>query len=219
MAGLSVTVLLHGFLLRSDHGNPAFCGVYLVEGPAGRVLYDCGHVGRRPALRTALDGIEPDVVVLSHGHWDHIQNVDLFPHARVLVHAAELRYLAAPAKPGVPVWTRAILDTVQVAETAEGDEIMPGVTVLDLPGHTPGSIGLAVTTADGVAVLTGDAVATADSLRSGHCLGRPLDSELADASVARVAASADVVYPGHDSPFRVSGGYLAGRTPITFRYG
>jgi glyoxylase-like metal-dependent hydrolase (beta-lactamase superfamily II) len=93
--------------------------------------------------------------------------------------------------------------------------------VIDLPGHTPGSIGLAVTTDDGVAVLTGDAVATADSLRSGRCLGRPLDARQADASVARVAGLADFVYPGHDRPFRVTGrvagDYLGDPVPITFR--
>jgi glyoxylase-like metal-dependent hydrolase (beta-lactamase superfamily II) len=224
MRSPAVAVLLNGFLLPSDHGNPAFCGAYLVTTPAGRVLYDTGHVGRRRWLLSALHdlGIGPadvDVVVLSHGHWDHVQNVDLFPHAHVLLHADELRHLAAPPPGdlGTPAWTAGILVPLDVAETGDGDEIVPGVRVVHLPGHTPGSIGLAVTTDDGIAVCTGDAVATAGALRSGRSLGRPLDPVRADASVARVAELADVVYPGHDRPFRVAGDYLTEAVPITFR--
>lgn len=223
MRNPSVAVLLNGFLIPSDQGNPAFCGAYLIAGPGRRVLYDCGHVGRRRWLLDALrdQGIGPadvDVVVVSHAHWDHLQNVDLFPRARVLLHAAELRRLDAPADLGTPAWTAAILAPLDVAETGDGDEVAPGVRVVHLPGHTPGSIGVTVTTDDGVAVLTGDAVATADALRSGRCLGRPADAAAADASVARVAGIADVVYPGHDRPFRVAdGAYITDPVPITFR--
>lgn len=201
-----ITPLLNGYLMPTDQGNPAFCAVYLIETPAGRVLFDCGHVGRRRALLTALSdhGLSPvdiDALVLSHGHWDHLQNADLF--RRVLLHPAELRYLQDPAPEdlGTPRWAARVLDGLEVGEVDDGDEVLPGVAVIGLPGHTPGSIGLVVD--GGTAVLTGDAVPSAGVLVSGQPLGRSADPARAQESIRRVVGLADVVYPGHDRPFRI----------------
>lgn len=66
--------------------------------------------------------------------------------------------------------------------------------MLELPGHTPGSIGLLA----GDAVLAADAVPTLAVLHACRASGRPYDQDLADASVERVVTLAEVVYPGHD---------------------
>ncbi len=209
-------VLLHGYSAGSPQGSPGLGSVHLVgavrqDGTPMRVLFDCGHAGRRRALLLALEerGLTPgdiDVLVLSHGHWDHAQNADLFTAARVLLHPAEARYLAAPpaADLAAPPWARAVLDGLDVRETGDGDEVASGVRVLELPGHTPGSVGLAVTGAAGTTVLTGDAVPTAAALRDERItavFGAPRD---AAASLDRVRALADVVHPGHDRPFRIA---------------
>ncbi len=225
----TVEVLLDGHSVGWDQGSIGFCGVYLVEGhdadgAVRRVLFDSGHAGRRRALRRALNrrGLTPssiDVLVLSHGHWDHLQNADLFAHAPVLAHSAELAYLDAPAAHdhATPPWSKAVLAALDVRETGEGDRLLSGVGVIDLPGHTPGSIGLTVETADGLAVLTGDAVATEEVLRTGRCSGVFHDTAEADASVRRVARLADVVHPGHGRPFRPGAGRLGEPASITLR--
>jgi glyoxylase-like metal-dependent hydrolase (beta-lactamase superfamily II) len=211
MATPSVHTLLNGYLMPTDQGNPAFCAVYLIESDDGGIVFDCGHVGRRKALLAALceRGLSPGdiaTVVVSHGHWDHLQNVDLFQRARVILHPHELRYLKAPSRRdlGTPPWTSAVLDGLDVREASEGEQLASGVRVVELPGHTPGSIGLAVDTEDGTAVLTGDAVPAAGVLFAGEPLGRAFDSARARASIERVAELADVVHPGHDKSFRVT---------------
>lgn len=205
--------------MSSGEGSIGFCGVYLIRAGSRLVLFDCGHTGRRRALLSALTarGLRPadiDILVLSHAHWDHIQNADLFPTASVLIHPAEIDYLASRpvGDPVTPPWSMTIVEELRVSETSDGMEIGSGVKVTDLPGHTAGSIGLAVETPDGMAMLTGDAVSSARALRSGRCTAIHAGEEAASRSLDLVRSRARLVFPGHDRPFTVDaglpGGYL-----------
>ncbi|KOV52676.1 hypothetical protein ADL00_36185 [Streptomyces sp. AS58] len=212
----TIDILLPGFAIDTDQGHPAFCGVFLVRGPdtAGRprtVLVDAAHVGRRPFLRDALaaHGLtagDIDTVVLTHAHWDHVQNIDLFPHATLVVHRDERRYAHTPHADdwATPGWTGLLLEQLPVREVTDGEEIIPGVEVLALPGHSPGSIGVVVRTDRGRATVTGDALHFAYVARTRR---NPLvfwDEDAATRSIDRVLAVSDVIYPGHDRPFRMT---------------
>jgi len=222
----TVDVLLPGLPFGCDSGTFGMCAVVLVEGPGPdgdptRLLVDTGHVGRRRHLLAALRdrGLTPgdiDLVVLTHAHWDHIQNTDVFAHATVLLHPAELAYLRNPHPEdwATPTWTAEILADARVLESAEPDTPMPGVQLLDLPGHTAGTLGVRVSTPDGAALIVGDALPRSAAVPTGR---HPLvfaDPDAADRSMHRICAlSRDenaIIYPGHDRPFRTDG------TEITF---
>ena len=123
----TIDILLPGFAIDTDQGYPAFCGVFLVRGSdaAGQVrniLVDAAHVGRRPHLWDALaarqlTAADIDTVVLTHAHWDHVQNIDLFPHATLLIHADERRYAHTPHTNdwATPAWTGLLLEQLPVA--------------------------------------------------------------------------------------------------------
>lgn len=100
----TIEVLLQGFSLGTDQGNIAFCGVTLVRG-AKTILVDSAHNGRRQLLlqRLSEHGLTPadiDYVFLTHAHWDHVLNVDLFPQAKVLIHPVERDYCKHPQAHG-----------------------------------------------------------------------------------------------------------------------
>ncbi|MGW3729866.1 MBL fold metallo-hydrolase [Streptomyces sp. NPDC000851] len=212
----TIDILLPGFAIDTDQGYPAFCGVFLVRGPdaAGRprtLLVDAAHVGRRPFLWDALaaHGLtadDIDTVVLTHAHWDHVQNIDLFPHATLVLHPDERRYAHTPHANdwATPAWTGLLLEQLPVREVADGEELIPGVSVIALPGHSPGSIGVVVETEAGRATITGDALHFAYVARTRR---NPLvfwDSDAAARSIDRVLAVSDLIYPGHDRPFRLA---------------
>ena len=212
----TVEVLLQGYSLDTNVGLAGFCTVTLVEGVDAngerkRLLFDPAHVGRRVVLYDALAkrGLGPrdiDAVVLSHSHWDHIQNIDVFSHAPILIHPYERRYSLEPHANdwATPAWTGAILERQKLGEISEGDQLLRGVRVMDMPGHTPGGIGLAVETAGGLTVVTGDALHHARLVAIGE---NPLifwDRKAAADTIARVVEVADVIVPGHDRAFRVA---------------
>ena len=214
----TVHTLLQGSGLDTTEGTMAFCGVTLVEGPDSsgtvrRYVVDTGHAGRLGVLTAALQrrgltGSDIDGVVLTHAHWDHMQNLDPFDRAVFLVHPAELNYIADPHPHdfGTPRWTKAVLDLYDIREVVEGTELIPGVSVVAVPGHSAGTIAVVVETGAGTAVVTGDAIqnsAVAVHRRNSLVFW---NEEQANRSVGRLVDMADVIHPGHDRAFRLSPG-------------
>ena len=217
----TVDVLLHGYSFRTDVGSPGFCSIILIEGQK-RTLVDVGHVGRRLPLLAALEqrGLTPadiDLAVMSHAHWDHSQNFDLFQHAPVLIHPWELKYAQRPHKNdwATPAWTGAMIGHhPAIQEVEEGYEIEPGVHVIHSPGHSPGSITVVVETEFGLAVIAGDVLQYASGALT---RANPLvfwSEKDATRSITRIVEMADMIYPGHDQPFRVAKGKVEYLEPL-----
>jgi glyoxylase-like metal-dependent hydrolase (beta-lactamase superfamily II) len=156
---------------------------WLVRNNDRTVLVDCGYDDRRTAARgylqdqhpldllRTLDVAAPDVdhVVLSHMHFDHIGNVDLFPNATFSVARAELDYWTGPysdrpllADFGDARETQMVMDLhregrVRLVEE-RGEELFPGLRVTPIRGHTPGQLITQVATGSGEVVLASDAI-------------------------------------------------------------
>lgn len=120
-------------------------------------------------------GVAPDdvrTVVNTHLHWDHCGNNVLFDNARFIVQRQELHYAIEPAEPNKVAFERtdAIsppwLPVLHRMDTVSGEvEVEPGVTVVPLPGHTPGSQGVVVDTGEGRYLLAGDCIDTYENWR------------------------------------------------------
>jgi glyoxylase-like metal-dependent hydrolase (beta-lactamase superfamily II) len=164
--------------------------------------------GQDPRNALAAAGVDPhdvEFVLLTHLHWDHAGNCDLFPEATVLVQEAELRYAIAPGRffrrsflsPlggwGVPPYVVPNLDVVKGAAT-----IAPGLRVEPAPGHTPGSQAVVVSTDHGVFAIAGDAVTTYENVEDDIPPGFHTSVDEAVESIDRLAALADSLLPSHD---------------------
>lgn len=109
-----------------------------------------------------------DTVILSHMHFDHTGNLHLFRHADVYAPKADfmtaqttVRLCNDPAT--YCGYCKADLDvTVKQYHLVEEDfEIIPGVEIINLPGHTPGLLGLMIHTQhEGTFIFPMDAVYT-----------------------------------------------------------
>jgi N-acyl homoserine lactone hydrolase len=134
-------------------------------------------------------------------HWDTAANADLFPNADILLHERELAYAEAPHThdANTPGYVGGALRRLRLRSVNGEQNLAPGVQIVELPGHSPGSIGILI----GKELLAGDAVTCGgDAAARDICYQPPYDQR-AKASLFRALDLADVIYPGHDRPFRV----------------
>jgi len=211
-------LLLRGNNLSFTGGFFGFCNVVLVWADAHTpLLFDTGHFCVRPGLLKALAarGLAPsDIrhVFLSHLHFDHSHNLDLFKDATVWVSQEEIDYARQPnpADTSIPWKVHALLDDMKLRVVSGEGQVLPGIEHFAVPGHTPGSQALRFLDAQGRrVVLAGDAIKyPKEVIAQGSDLVFDTAAN-ATASIRRICEEADVIVPGHFSQlFRRDGRWL-----------
>jgi hydroxyacylglutathione hydrolase len=112
---------------------------YLVEHDGTVALIDPAEDSER--LHAFVGNRRVDVVLNTHGHFDHTGGIWAYPDAPVRIHKADLMFLE-----------QSFPDHPPVGASLEEGETVAGLRVLHTPGHSPGSV---VFLADGV-LICGD---------------------------------------------------------------
>lgn len=136
----------------------------------GRTFLRCPTDGLR------LIGIDPaqvQDVIITHMHFDHAGNLNLFPNARFHIQQEELAFATGPAMTHRmlrhPFRVGDVIDMVRlvhgdrvVFHTGDG-EVAPGITVHHIPGHARGLQSVNVHTQRGWVLIASDAAHYYDS--------------------------------------------------------
>ncbi len=166
--------------------------VVVVETPEGRLLWDtsCPRDWETRWAPTGLQEFFPydqvsedeyfdsrlaqiglgvgdiDYVVASHLHFDHAGNMQLFKNsnARLICNEKEKEFAFGYAGDFNGAHLKADYEGLNF-ETVSGDtEILPGITLIEAPGHTAGTMSMRVDLAEsGPMIFTSDAIYLGDS--------------------------------------------------------
>ena len=199
-------VIVKGNNLRLRGGFIGLASLTLIHTEAGPMLYDVGHAANREDLVSGLAqrGLKPsDVprIFLSHLHFDHVNNMDLFPTStKVFVSRSEWDYAAAPHKDDVyyPWFVREYMERYDLTLLEGEGEFEPGLRYIPAPGHTPGCYALVLDTKDkGCVVIAGDALKFAKEAlarKSDLAFGSPDDDKK---TIEHILSIADRIVPAH----------------------
>ena len=212
MADANIEVLTYGFSFNSDQGSFGMSTNSLVTVGNQTIVIDTGPSSRRAWLHRALEskGLAPedvDIVILTHMHWDHCQNTDMFRNSRILVHPTEMDYARNPNRSDFACaqYMADMVDKMKLELVSEGDKVIDGVTIVETPGHTKGHISVSVSSGNETVLIAGDALPDSGTIKRGLPTNVFWDVEDARSSVEKMVASSRVFYPGHDRPFKLEG--------------
>jgi len=170
-----------GFVVQTDADetvliDTGFPAKYAVDSAAATAQDDLGSFGRvlsvtpenMPAAQLAKLGLTPADITLmiqSHTHIDHVGHMDGFPHAPILIAAAE-RALPRPlywSGKQIMEWPEAEYQLVE-----EDFTLGNGFEVFLCPGHAPGQLAFMIDLPQtGAVLLTSDAISRAAEIDEG----------------------------------------------------
>lgn len=155
--------------MHADHGDGALrlsFNQFLVSDGDSHVLIDTGPAGRFGESGSlprglAAAGVAPeeiDAVILTHFHADHISGLvaggrKAFPNAQVYGDRRDVSYWTDPARrASAPDYLLSSFDAAgevlrlvpDLQRTDGATRVADGIAIVDLAGHTPGHVGVAI---------------------------------------------------------------------------
>jgi len=210
-------LLKAGHLERNEEGEilDARSSVTLILAGTRKIVVDTGLEDERETIidRLAGLGLSPediDLVINTHGHPDHCGNNAIFTRARVLSGVGRGGGRLAGTQEDKLERLEGMREDMgedmgedmREVVLKEGDVVAPGVWIMETPGHTLDSISVVCESSRRM-VMAGDALPLMGNFLKWVPPRLHADRELALKSMARIVEVADLVVPGHDSPFLV----------------
>ena len=184
-----VAVILPGLLVRTEAGIilDARSSVTLIRSEGLNILVDTSMVANRSMLLQALQtqNLTPEninVIVNTHCHRDHVGNNEIFPQAQIYAHQACMQKRNFIKINSFPY---SLTREIEIWET---------------PGHSWDSITVLVKF-EKIYAITGDAIPLKGNYENWIPPVIHVDAEQAIESMKRIVEIADIIIPGHDSPF------------------
>lgn len=208
-----------------DGPMPMAYYIWVISGDGRIVVVDCGFnadvAARRgrtllqtPTELLTLIDIDPAVVpdlVLTHLHYDHVGNLDLFPSAMFHLQEPELHFAVGRhmRRPFLRA-TFEVEDVVALIRLNYAGRVRlhdgvvplyPGITLYPAPGHSAGLQFVQVHTKRGMVALASDASHFYENMQTGRPFTIVVNTADTLESYDRLrcaAASPDHIIPGHD---------------------
>ncbi len=225
---LKIEVDMGNLTYRMNYGKKIWVGVYAwyIEGGDQPILVDTAVEASfmrdvrgiptkeiLPFEDSLADlGLKPGdihLLIQTHLHYEHCGNTVKCKNAKIVVQEEELRFALSPHPMMANLYVKPFLKDLRFVAVRGHCEIVPGIELIPVPGHTPGAQAVAVNTTQGKAIISGfcsikENFEPPEELREMWPVltpGTMTNGMDAFDSALRIKGLADVLIPQHDPSF------------------
>jgi glyoxylase-like metal-dependent hydrolase (beta-lactamase superfamily II) len=201
-------VILSGLPISSDRGFFGFSSVSLINFKNHLGLFDTGPEGIRGKLLKILSNLnispgDIEFIILSHLHFDHSINIEMFSNAKIYVSEEELDYALSkePVKNNDFNYVKPFINSIyKKFNFVKPQTMLYDGKILELPGHTKGSIGFMLEDC----IFVGDALKYSSEAIVEKTDYAYYDTYLANKSIKNIINLNKTIIPGHDPAFLIT---------------
>jgi len=179
-----------------EEGTSASSTVVLIKGNKN-IIVDAGAFAEddkeiiKSLKKEDLAPEQIDIVIITHYHWDHVANINLFRNAML--------YKCYTATSRVDMKNNAS----EFIEMKDGYKITDDVQIILTPGHVEHHLSIVVNTDKGKIVITGDAISEEEFKIISNRPKFVWSIEEYNKSREKILEIADYIVPGHGNMFEV----------------
>lgn len=154
-------ILIQGLNVRPRQGYFGYSSVILIQDDGKNILFDTGSYGVRSILIDLLKKMTIDIVFISHLHFDHAANIDLFKNIPIYVNKKEIDYLnieKSSFNPNTFTHAKYLLKDLNIYAFKKEENISTNIKIKFTPGHTIGHSSLEFKNHNKRIIILGDAI-------------------------------------------------------------
>lgn len=192
-----IEVISKGYPFKPDVGCFGYASSLIIRA-SKTILFDTGGYNLRQTIFDHLDEIE--CVVVSHLHFDHCSNLDLFIGTSIPIYisAKELEYYSKNFALDLDLFSyfNYIKNKINIIPIYGECLLAEDIKIIPTPGHTPGHISVTVSNK---IILAGDSLKTYNDYINVESYGNAYDREQYLETKNYIKNNFKTIYPGHDS--------------------
>ena len=201
MNNIEYEVVVKGANVRPYLGSFGFSTCVLLKDGNDLVLFDTGSFGVRNTITDLREKYKITKLVLSHLHFDHCANIDLFEDIPVYVAKDELTSLNSDSDYNTYTTLKYIKDRFNFVFLQHEQKITKNIIAFHTPGHTLGHFSLGFNHNDKKYIAAGDAIKSLKEYVSDYCVVAPVNPEQYQKSKEFIKNNFDYIIPGHQDIF------------------
>lgn len=192
-----IKVLTEGFPYKPDKGCFGYSTSVIVN---QHILFDTGGYNIRKLIIENIANI--DKIIISHLHFDHCSNLDLFVGTNLPIYISEkeLKYYNENRNNDIDLFSyfKLIKNDLNIIEVKDHYQIDDNIKIISTPGHTPGHISLTIKENNDNILIAGDSIKTYNDYNNNDEYGNAIEPTQYIETKKKCKKEYNIIYPGHD---------------------